>query len=607
MTKKEKSKNQKPLQPAYSIVFGIFLVIVLLAGALFGYGYAYQEKILLNTYLHGKNVATKDRDELKAIIEQAVKDYPDKKLAVNYQDKKWEINFDDFGWKLDNEKTIDQVMAYGHQSDFIAKYLDLAHSVVRKRDFGLLYEFNESTLLDWISGINAEIGQSKKETNIVIKKGEAKITDPAPGKKINDDDIKQQVLKHLVLKSSGEIKAELIEDQPVITKDEAQGLIERAKELAGHEVEIVGPNESIKISSDKLGTSIKLKKKLEKKGFLRSELGPAYVSFDEEEVKDILQENLNELNIAAVDAKFTISAGQITLTSPSKTGKEIKMEESLSLIVDKLEQGQSKITLPSKVQEPSISAQSSADIQKIGIKELIGTATTDFRKSPSNRVHNIETGVKYISGAILKPAEEFSTVKRLGSIDQAGGYLPELVIKENETTPEFGGGLCQVSTTLFRAAMQSGLKITERHNHSYRVSYYEPPVGMDATIYSPRPDFKFVNDTDSHILIYGHIEGTKITFDIYGTKDGRQVEITDPTVYDITDPPEPIYKDDPSLEPGEIRQTDKAHPGAKAVFYYRVKKGGKLVSEDKFVSSYVAWPAKYLRGPQVESTPAPTQ
>jgi vancomycin resistance protein YoaR len=109
----------------------------------------------------------------------------------------------------------------------------------------------------------------------------------------------------------------------------------------------------------------------------------------------------------------------------------------------------------------------------------------------------------------------------------------ELVNKKNTTVPEFGGGICQVSTTMFRVALNTGLKITERHNHAYPVSYYNPP-GLDATIYIPSPDLKFVNDTKNHILIQSRIEGTKLFFDFYGNPDGRQVELIGPTITEKT-------------------------------------------------------------------------
>jgi vancomycin resistance protein YoaR len=162
--------------------------------------------------------------------------------------------------------------------------------------------------------------------------------------------------------------------------------------------------------------------------------------------------------------------------------------------------------------------------------------------------------------------------------------------------PEFGGGLCQVSSTLFRAAMSAGVKIIERQNHKYRVSYYEPPVGMDATIYDPAPDFKFANNYGTHILIKSKIEKTKITFELYGTKDSRVVEMSEPELYDLVDPGPPVLVESDTLPAGQKKQIEKAHQGASAKFNYKVTKDGKALQERTFVSKYVPWPEKWLIG-----------
>ena len=599
-TDKKTHKKPNGVNPLY-LIYGLVGVILVLTLVLVGYGYVFANKSLLNTYLQKTNISSKSPDQIKSAIDQIDSNYPDKKIKVVYKDKNWEISYKDISWSLDKNKTETDIIGYGHQGSYYQRGIELLHSLVAKKQFSLEYSFDENAFLNWMNGIDQEIGTAKVETNIIVKDGQAKITDSKAGVRIDDDALRQKVLDRLELKDKGDIQIELITDNPVITHQEAEGLVDSAKTLTNHSVKLVGPNGSTDLDSNTLGASIALKKKKVRKGVLKSELGPAYVSFDSDEIKNILQKQLDSLNKPAVDAQFSISNGNISLTSASQTGEVINLDESVSTIISALELGKTEIKLPSKIQAPSIDAQGANDISKIGIKEIIGSATTDFKKSPDNRVHNIQTGVKYISGAVIKPGEEFSTIGRLGTIDQNSGYLPELVIKENATVPEFGGGLCQVSTTLFRAAMNAGLKISERQNHSYRVSYYEPPVGMDATIYYPKPDFKFVNTTDNYILINGHIEGTKITFDIYGTKDGRVASVTDPVVYDVTQPPDSIYTDDPTLAPGEVKQIDHAHPGAKATFDYTVKKDGKVINQQTFNSYYVAWPAKFLRGPQVDN------
>ena len=157
------------------------------------------------------------------------------------------------------------------------------------------------------------------------------------------------------------------------------------------------------------------------------------------------------------------------------------------------------------------------------------------------------------------------------------GYLPELVIKGDRTVPEFGGGLCQVSTTLFRAVMDSGLPVTARRNHSYRVSYYEKDgngkvigPGLDATIYEPDVDFKFKNDMSTPVLIIGYVIGDKVTFELYGTKDGRTSKIDGPKKLTETAPGEPVYIETTDLAPGVIKQVETPHPGGSAVATYTI-------------------------------------
>ena len=323
--------------------------------------------------------------------------------------------------------------------------------------------------------------------------------------------------------------------------------------------------------------------------------------------------------------------GKVVSFVAPKSGKRLNQEQTVRAIIAALESRRASLpttddtvlTLDVVTEKPPVSNTSAAEL---GIVELIGSASTRFTGSPKNRVSNIKNGVKFLSGILIPPGTEFSTIQALGTIDNTTGYLPELVIKENRTIPEYGGGLCQVSTTLFRATMNAGLPITARRNHSYRVSYYEVDgdgnhigPGLDATIYNPNPDFKFVNDTGAHILIQGHVEGDKITFDFYGTKDGRRSEIDGPRTLSTWGAGEPIYVETDTLPPGEKKQIEKAHAGGTAIATYRIIYADGTVKEEEYRSHYKNWPAQYLVGvdpskppetpgtePAPSETPAPT-
>jgi vancomycin resistance protein YoaR len=252
------------------------------------------------------------------------------------------------------------------------------------------------------------------------------------------------------------------------------------------------------------------------------------LALDEDALKNYLDKMKEETRVEPVDAKLSFNNGSVSAFSLSRDGYEIDGEKSFESIEKTLLENPT--TKDIKLETSPLKAEvASSNLDKYGIKELIGEGVSNFAGSPKNRIHNINVGASRFNGVLIKPGEEFSFIKTLGPVDASTGYLPELVIKTDKTVPEFGGGMCQVSTTMFRAALNSGLKITARTNHAYPVSYYNPQ-GLDATVYIPKPDLTFVNDTPNYILVETRIAGTQLFFDFYGTSDGRQVKIVGPKV-----------------------------------------------------------------------------
>lgn len=229
------------------------------------------------------------------------------------------------------------------------------------------------------------------------------------------------------------------------------------------------------------------------------------------------------------DAKLKQENGSVTVSQEALPGQTLNIEKTFSLLKGRLENNSANsLTLLLALEKvpPRISSDT---IVKLGIKELVSVGETDFSGSPKNRIYNIKRSIQQFDGISIAPGEEFSFVKFLGEVDGEHGYLPELVIKENKTEPEFGGGICQVSTTVFRAALNAGLKITARKNHAYPVRYYRP-YGMDATVYIPNPDLRFMNNTSGHLIMFPEIVGNKLRFSFYGSKDGRTVTFDGPHI-----------------------------------------------------------------------------
>lgn len=250
--------------------------------------------------------------------------------------------------------------------------------------------------------------------------------------------------------------------------------------------------------------------------------------------EDVIQAAVTTINNkvwkAPVDAKFTMNGNKISAFAISQDGSQVDINKSVPIVIQAITDNTSRevktILLPLITIKPDIEE---SDAEKFGITQLIGEGSTNFAGSPKNRIHNFKRAIEQFNGLLIAPRQEFSFVEFLGAVDAEHDYLPELVIKNNKTEPEFGGGICQVSSTVFRAAIYSGLKITARRNHAYAVGYYRP-YGMDATIYIPKPDLRFINNTPGYILMQANIEGSKLTFQFYGTSDGRKTEVDGPHI-----------------------------------------------------------------------------
>lgn len=234
-----------------------------------------------------------------------------------------------------------------------------------------------------------------------------------------------------------------------------------------------------------------------------------------------------KVNQLGTNSRFIREGGKVQLISGGTKGKIVDGVKTSLAIRAALVAGKDSVAVVMMEHRPSVF--SASDFEKLSFPNLLAVGESSFAGSPRNRIHNIQVGTARFDGILILPNEQFSFIAYLGSVDAASGYLPELVIKENVTTPEYGGGICQISTTAFRAAMQAGFKINARQNHSYPVAYYGRP-GYDATVYSPAPDLRFTNDTGSPAYLHTKIVGSKLMFEVWGKSDGRQVKINGPFV-----------------------------------------------------------------------------
>ncbi|MBI4835871.1 MAG: VanW family protein [Candidatus Abawacabacteria bacterium] len=244
----------------------------------------------------------------------------------------------------------------------------------------------------------------------------------------------------------------------------------------------------------------------------------------------------------------------------------------------------------------------STEGQDLGLKDILGIGHSRFVGSSSARNFNIRKGLAIYNNLLLAPGEKLSFNSLLGPVTVKAGWKEELVIKEGgkKTVPEAGGGLCQVSTTMYRALIESGLKVLERRAHSYLVSYYvgedDPRSGIDATIYPGSQDLVFVNDTANYMLIQTDTSGVDAYVRIYGTHDGRKVTLDGPFKSGWVSPGGPILVPTADLPAGKVKITKAAHNGRTVRWTQNITRPDGTVETHDIVSVYKAIPAEGLVG-----------
>ncbi len=331
------------------------------------------------------------------------------------------------------------------------------------------------------------------------------------------------------------------------------------------------------------------------------------VGLDSVRLGSFLSELAPDLEREPVNARFIFNddTRQLDLMTPAVIGRRLDVGATVQAVNERARDGEHTLPLVFEQVLPAVGSEATGE--DLGITELVSDRRTTFAGSTSARIQNIKAASKNFHGLLVAPGETFSMVAYMDDVSLDNGYAEALIIFGGRTIKGVGGGVCQVSTTLFRAAFFGGFPIEERYAHAYRVSYYEHGFGpgLDATVYAPLVDFKFTNDTPYWLLIESYVYQSELQFKFYSTSDGRTVEVSSPQVSNVVPAPEPKYEENPDLAPGEIKQVDYAANGADVVVYRTVRRNGEVLSDDVIRTRYLPWQAVYQYGPGT-ALPTPT-
>jgi len=336
------------------------------------------------------------------------------------------------------------------------------------------------------------------------------------------------------------------------------------------------------------------------------------VNLSDERLRNFLNEIAPDLAKREENARFIFDddTRQLEVIQPAIYGQSVDVETTIQSLNARVLAGEHDVTLDMEYSTPEITDEATAE--DLGITELVSSHTTYYYGSDSSRKQNIATAAERFHGLLIPPGATFSMGDVLGDVSLDTGYAEAWIIYGDRTIKGVGGGVCQVSTTLFRTVFFGGYPIEERHPHAYRVYYYEQTyggghdtqwAGLDATVYVPVVDFEFTNDTPYWLLMETYVGNFYLTWKFYSTSDGRTVEWDTTGLTNKQDPPEPRYEENEDLDAGVIKQVDWSVEGADVTVTRDVWRNGEIIYEDTFQTHYMPWRAVCEYGPATEGMP----
>lgn len=575
-------------------------VLILIFYSYFAFTIYFGNKFYPGVKVNNISLQGKTQQEAKIILEKEFAKRITDSLQFKFNDIELNIDLSSSSPFINIDEILNQAFVFGRSADILKDIKDQSQVLIFGQNFTTTLNFDHpSSLISQISLINQTIKEAPISAKISLDQEEIIITPSKEGKELDDQKLLSEIKNYLNL--SGEKPQNLPVKilNPQFSTENANYYKKILEKIKDNSIKLVYQKKTLTIDQKILLSLFDFKD--------TSSSNPNLVGqnitfdnkfIDQKKLAFYLEDLSLEINQPVQNAKFNFDPNtkRVSEFKPAEPGRELDIAQTKYLIEESLSgNSSSNISLPVKITEPVIST---ADTNNFGIDSLLGRGQSNFTGSIENRIYNISLAASRINGSLIDPGATFSFNKTVGDISASSGYKQAYVIKEGRTILDDGGGVCQVSTTLFRAVLNSGLPVIKRTAHAYRVGYYEQgyPPGLDATVFAPSVDFQFKNDTGSYVLIQAYVYGKSLTIDLYGASDGRITTLSKSIISDQTPPPPDLRQDDPTLPRGQVKQVDWSAWGAKVVFGRTVERNGETLISERWVSNYKPWQAIYLVG-----------
>jgi vancomycin resistance protein YoaR len=577
-------------------------------------------KVYPNVYFANQSFSGVNNAEVLGIIQKKDSFDVNSKISFKLGEKSFDATTYDLGFTLDNDATSRKIVNICRDESYLKNLKCKISSLLNKHEIIPTFNFDFYKLNNYFESAFLNIDKKAINAKIEYDKVQFTIIPSRPGEVVDRNLAVKDILENLEYFKNEPIYLHLTEDVPTVEADQLKVAVDEIKNIEKRNITFAFGYDKWSLNGSDLVSLFNIDNFDNANnlnlGFLKQNIlifdvklntfqkTALNINIDEKNIENYISNIAKSVNRPTKDAGIRFENGKIIAFTSAIDGQLLDKDEFKKIILKSVvtdvaaNEPEKVINLPVKVTRAKIT---NNEINSLGINERIGSGISYFAGSIPNRVSNIGLGSKLISGAIVAPGDVFSFNNLVGPVSAEQGFKQAYVINKGRTVLDDGGGICQVSTTVFRAALNAGLPIIKRTAHAYRVGYYEQQgfkPGLDATIFSPSVDFQFKNDTAKHILVQAVVDlsHSKLQVDIFGTGDGRRVELGNVIVSNVIPAPEPLYQDDLSLPKGTVQQIEHAANGATSIFSRKVYKANELIINEDFKSVFKPWQAVYLVG-----------
>jgi vancomycin resistance protein YoaR len=591
-------------QVVAAFISGITLFFVIIIIWTLGYQLLYAGRIFPGVSVAGIDLSGMNPSDAAVKLNQALSFSTTGKILFRDGEKAWIATPSELGMVFDPSSSAVTAYKLGRSGGLFGALSGQIHAGGAGVSVPPVIVFDERVAHHYLTQISTQVNQPLMEASLNLE-GTNVVTQPGQvGRELKIDATMVYLAGQLQTFSDGEVPLVVQELQPQLLDVSAQA--DTARQILSQPLTLTVPNASGVDSGPYIYNPEVVANLIVAQRVQNGDQQAVQVVLNPRGLRDLLVPVKTQVDRLPSDAKFVFNDQtlQLDVMQQSSVGRELDIDASIKAINEAVARSEHTVSLVINESQPRVAA--TATGQELGITQLIWSETSYFYGSSAERMQNIEAAARQYHGLLVAPGETFSMGEHLGDVSLDNGFAEALIIYGGRTIKGVGGGVCQVSTTLFRAVFNAGFPIVERTPHAYRVSYYEQNAsggidprlaGLDATVYFPLVDFKFTNDSPHWILMETYMGSGSLTWKFYSTSDGRSVtyDTTGPT--NVVSAPSPLFEENPELKKNEMKQVDWSANGADVNVTRTVWKNGAVYFQDTVTTHYEPWQAICQYGP----------